>query len=193
MIRSCYVYSIGALLLFLGLPTKAFLLRQSVSVVRGRSQISRRTCLATAHSPPDDLTKEELVSQFVDVQEYYRQMQEMSQDDLCLSMLRTRLPDLHLNRCFVAPSTVVQAGMGMFASRDITETELITLYPGDALIQWNGKSWVVNTHTGCIGTLFFVQQNMLKHSKLTILTSKSKTPYVNTFAGVFSRCHGQAK
>jgi hypothetical protein len=143
MRRSWYVYSIGAMLFFLGLPTKAFLLRQSVSVVRGRSQSqSRPTCLATAHSPPDGLTKEELASRFVDVQEHYRQTQDMSQDDLCLSMLRTRLPDLHLNRCFVAPSTVVQAGMGLFASRDITETEMITLYPGDALIQWNGKSGV---------------------------------------------------
>ena len=41
-----------------------------------------------------------------------------------------RLP---LDRCHVAESTIAAAGNGVFASRNISEGELITLYPGDGL------------------------------------------------------------
>jgi hypothetical protein len=90
-----------------------------------------------ADSTGDDLTKEELGLRFSEVRDYYRKTNEMSQENVCLSLLRTRLPKLRLNRCFVAQSTISNAGRGLFASRDITEGELITLYPGDALLVWN--------------------------------------------------------
>lgn len=48
-------------------------------------------------------------------------------------MLATRLNGLSLNRCYVAESTLVGAGSGLFASRDISRGELVTLYPGDAV------------------------------------------------------------
>jgi len=51
-------------------------------------------------------------------------------------MLATRLKNLHLSRCKTAPSTVPGAGQGLFATRDIDVGELITLYPGDAVLCW---------------------------------------------------------
>ena len=56
-------------------------------------------------------------------------------------MLRTRLSNLRLNRCFVGPSTIPQAGIGLFASHDIAQDEFLTLYSGDhdhaCLLIWN--------------------------------------------------------
>lgn len=51
-----------------------------------------------------------------------------------LSLLRGRLPDLLLARTRLGPSTVPSAGRGLFATRPITASELITLFPGDALL-----------------------------------------------------------
>jgi hypothetical protein len=63
-----------------------------------------------------------------------------------------RLPDLRLNRCFVAPSTIAGAGNGVFASRDIAEGELVTLFPGDAvLIQ---DSTAEDSSTAPVGVMF---------------------------------------
>lgn len=64
----------------------------------------------------------------------------MSQDAVCFSLLKTRLSSLRLNRCFVAESTINEACRGLFASRDIEEGELITLYHGDALLDWEAAS-----------------------------------------------------
>jgi hypothetical protein len=85
----------------------------------------------------DDLTKEELGIRFAEVRDYYRKTNEMAQENVCLSMLRTRLQNLRLNRCLVGPSTIPGAGNGLFAGRDILDGELITLYPGDCLLLWN--------------------------------------------------------
>mmetsp|Transcript_29414 Transcript_29414/g.62451 ORF Transcript_29414/g.62451 Transcript_29414/m.62451 type:complete len:271 (+) Transcript_29414:56-868(+) len=145
MIRSCYL--VGFLRFFL--LTNAFLLR--TPDLPDASIRSTRLAVAPASSVPDDLTREELASRFVDVRDHYRQTNEMTQDDVCLSMLRTRLPDLHLNRCFLAPSTVEQAGQGLFANRDVEETEMITLYPGDALIQWGNG---VGDFSSDVGVMF---------------------------------------
>jgi hypothetical protein len=83
----------------------------------------------------DDLTKEELLLRLAETRAYYRQRPEegMTQPAVCLKLLSTRLPNLRLNRSFVATSTIPNAGYGLFASRDINEGELITLYPGDAV------------------------------------------------------------
>jgi hypothetical protein len=85
----------------------------------------------------DDLTQEELALRFSEVREHYRQSNELSQEEICLNLIRTRLSDLRLNRCYVAPSTIPNAGQGLLASRPIDAGELITLFPGDALLVWN--------------------------------------------------------
>jgi hypothetical protein len=54
----------------------------------------------------------------------------------CRSLLANRQPQLFLSRCHVATSAMEGAGKGVFASRDIAAGELITLYPGDAVLYW---------------------------------------------------------
>ena len=51
-------------------------------------------------------------------------------------LLQTRLPGLAIARTRVAPSRIDSAGRGLFATRAIEEGELVTLYPGDALVSW---------------------------------------------------------
>jgi hypothetical protein len=106
----------------------------------------------TKDDTADDLTKEELALRFAEVRDYYRKTNEMSQENVCLSMLRTRLSNLRLNRCVVGPSTIPQAGLGLFASRDIEQDELLTLYPGDALLIWNRD--VGDFGAGDVGVMF---------------------------------------
>ena len=63
-------------------------------------------------------------------------------EDIRDKMRCTRIPDLHIERTRIAPSTVTGGGLGLFATRNIAEDELITLYPGDVLLCWpddNGK------------------------------------------------------
>jgi hypothetical protein len=56
-----------------------------------------------------------------------------------LSLLRGRLDDLHLARCNVMPSTIQGSGNGIFATRNIEAGELVTLFPGDAILFRDGE------------------------------------------------------
>lgn len=125
-------------------------LRSFSTLYRKSSDDIDSTAMMAAPSD-DDLTEEELASRFVEVLAHYQKSKEMSADQVCSSMLRTRLPQLRLNRCVVAPSTVPQAGLGLFASRNVSAQELLTLYPGDALIQWDRG---VGDFGGDVGVLF---------------------------------------
>jgi len=120
-----------------GLPPGRTLL-ETKKLRRSKSKLflSSKTW-ARQGSVGDDLSREELTSRFSEVLAYYRETKEISEDNLCLSMLRTRLPNLSLNRCFVGQSNITGAGRGLFASRDIFQGELITCFPGDALLIWN--------------------------------------------------------
>jgi hypothetical protein len=51
-----------------------------------------------------------------------------------VSLVRTRLDDLQLNRTMLGPSTIAGAGRGLFAVCDSKEGDLLTCYPGDALV-----------------------------------------------------------
>lgn len=57
-------------------------------------------------------------------------------------LLRVRHAKLRLRRCTVAPSTIPGAGQGVFATRAIVAGDLLTLYPGDALIVWDNHTHV---------------------------------------------------
>ena len=50
--------------------------------------------------------------------------------------LKVRMPNLSIARTRVATSSIPDAGMGLFATRDIAVGELVTMYPGDALAMW---------------------------------------------------------
>ena len=52
------------------------------------------------------------------------------------TILSSRLPELQnfLNKSEVRPSSILGAGRGLFAIEDIPKGEVITCYPGDALL-----------------------------------------------------------
>lgn len=50
------------------------------------------------------------------------------------TLLSTRLNDLKINNTRIDKSTILGAGRGLFANRNISEGEVITCYPGDALL-----------------------------------------------------------
>lgn len=50
------------------------------------------------------------------------------------TILSTRLSDLQLNKTKIDTSTIPGAGLGLFASKDIAKGEVVTCYPGDALL-----------------------------------------------------------
>ena len=60
-----------------------------------------------------------------------------AQLDLCDQLLSTRFRNLALSRCRAQPSSI--HGIGLFATRSIAADELITLYPGDALLAWGNE------------------------------------------------------
>ena len=99
--------------------------------------LSSSSCTAA----DDDLTLEEYILRLSEVRGHYRTTGTLSQEQVCMNMLATRCLGLNLNRCYLGVSNVPGAGRGLFASRDIREGELITLYPGDALLYWeNGRN-----------------------------------------------------
>lgn len=53
-----------------------------------------------------------------------------------LGLLGTRLDALSINRVRIAPSTIAGGGLGVFATRTLEAGEMITLYPGDALLHF---------------------------------------------------------
>lgn len=93
------------------------------------------------------MTCDELASRFRDVLAYFASVppgdpavaQFTESYTPQLSLLRGRLNDLHLNRCQVLPSSIADAGNGLFATRDIKEGELITIFPADAILFRNGE------------------------------------------------------
>lgn len=55
------------------------------------------------------------------------------------AQLKRRLPQVPLARSAVAKSMVSNAGLGLFATRDIACGELVTFYPGDAIAVWKAQ------------------------------------------------------
>lgn len=129
------------LLTYLAASTKAFALHglkvPSRSTTLSQAPIADET-LNTATSselPNDSLTKAELNARFRDVLAHFQATGELSNEQALENLLRTRLPQLALNRCRIGPSPF--HGSGVFATRAIAPGELVTCYPGDALLLWD--------------------------------------------------------
>lgn len=56
----------------------------------------------------------------------------LGEEEWCRRLLAMRLPDVQFCRCCVGESVV--HGRGLFSTRDLAKGELISFYPGDALI-----------------------------------------------------------
>lgn len=83
---------------------------------------------------PDSLTLQEMGSRLAEVRAHYRSTGDLEQSFVCRNLMATRVAGLELDRCAVAKSEL--HGEGLFATRDLEEGELITFYPGDALLIW---------------------------------------------------------
>ena len=79
-------------------------------------------------------------SSFIDGGDSHREATPNNEEQLVKeTLLSTRLSSLELNRTSVRPSTIEGAGLGLFATEDIAIGELITCYPGDALLVEYGE------------------------------------------------------
>lgn len=117
-------------------------------------QYQRRVPVRSSATDPDDtLTLEEYTLRLSEVRAHYRETGELSERRVCMNMLATRCSDLHLNRCYIGLSNLPSAGRGLFASREIFAGELITLYPGDALLYWKHGREAPSSRI-CSGVIF---------------------------------------
>ena len=82
----------------------------------------------------DDFTLEALGTRFPSMSELMEIPDGEERLHVMEMHLKTRLADLPLARVRVAPSAIEGAGMGLFATRDISAGELVTLYPCDTLV-----------------------------------------------------------
>jgi hypothetical protein len=85
-------------------------------------------------APEADLTLASMASMFRDVRAHYRETGELEEGQVCRNMMTTRTSDLRLGGCAIAPSKL--HGDGLFAARDLEADELLTFFPGDALLFW---------------------------------------------------------
>ena len=133
----------------LAMPPRAalYVARWPSEAVTGRRHVPARASTAddTLNAPArastadDTLTLEGATSLFPPTQ---------SQQE-CDAKLRTRLSGLALARSRVAPSAIDGAGMGLHASRAIFAGELVTLYPGDAVVMWESSEATDGLGTDC--------------------------------------------
>lgn len=99
-------------------------------------QAGTRARGATNMAGKDGLTLEGLAMVLAKLRSYYQNTTTLPQETLRRNLHARRLDNLHLHRCSIAPSSIRGAGQGLFADRDIEAGELITCYPGDAVLCW---------------------------------------------------------
>jgi SET domain len=122
----------------------------------------------TSSIPVPSLTSEMLSLRFRDVFAHFRSLRQQRSnasnessnaiipDDsiIRMNLLRTRHVNLELDKCRVDVSTIPDAGYGVYATKTIQKKELITLYPGDAIIQWKHKDHIDPSTDGGIQIFF---------------------------------------
>eukprot|EP00310_Coccolithus_braarudii_P009393 CAMPEP_0183373938 /NCGR_PEP_ID=MMETSP0164_2-20130417/112912_1 /TAXON_ID=221442 /ORGANISM="Coccolithus pelagicus ssp braarudi, Strain PLY182g" /LENGTH=279 /DNA_ID=CAMNT_0025550889 /DNA_START=84 /DNA_END=923 /DNA_ORIENTATION=- len=81
---------------------------------------------------------------FRDVRAHYRSTGEVKEGQACRNLMCTRVKDFdkRITGCVVRPSPL--HGDGVFALRDIVKGELITFFPADALLVWEGGDRKLN-------------------------------------------------
>jgi hypothetical protein len=89
---------------------------------------------------PDTLTLEDFAMHLATMRAaYHKEASDLADETVCRIILTTRIQNLPLSRCKTGASTVPGAGTGLFATRNIAEGELITLYPSDAFLLWEDE------------------------------------------------------
>lgn len=113
--------------------------------VGGLTLNTRPTCATRRNAPPraaaaglPELTMDDVRSMFSEVRAHYRSTGEVDESQACRNLMATRVQDFdqRITRCDVRPSPL--HGDGVFATRDIAPGELVTFFPADALLVWEG-------------------------------------------------------
>ena len=73
---------------------------------------------------------------FQEVRAHYRSSGEVDEAQACRNLMSTRVKDLRIACCAVRPSPL--HGDGLFATREVAEGELLSFFPADALLVWEG-------------------------------------------------------
>ena len=131
------------LLLLCSTPVRGFVIGHSIatdalrSTIGCPSRIGRLVC-SEQTAPVHELTMEDVGKMFRDVRAHYRRTGDLDEGQVCRNMMVTRVKDFYgrIDRCEVKPSDL--HGEGLFATRDIEEGDLITFFPSDALLVWEG-------------------------------------------------------
>ena len=99
---------------------------------------------ATAAGQPQELTMEDVRAMFRDVRAHYRSTGDVEEAQACRNLMTTRVKDFdrRISRCSVRPSPL--HGNGLFATRDIAEGDLVSFFPADALLIWEGGDRKLN-------------------------------------------------
>ena len=86
--------------------------------------------------PAQDLTISDVSAMFQEVRAHYRSSGEVDEAQACRNLMSTRVKDLRTACCAVRPSPL--HGDGLFATREVAEGELLSFFPADALLVWEG-------------------------------------------------------
>ena len=101
--------------------------------------------IRTSRAPPSqasaagqlpDLTISDVSAMFQEVRAHYRSSGEVDEAQACRNLMSTRVKDLRIACCAVRPSPL--HGDGLFATREVAEGELLSFFPADALLVWEG-------------------------------------------------------
>ena len=88
--------------------------------------------------------------------------------EMCRKLMSIRLPNLAVTRCCVRPSSV--HGLGVFATRNIQQGELITLYPGDVVLTWQDDRRL----TANVSVLFGPHIPEIEQDPVKVLTEEAR-------------------
>jgi hypothetical protein len=103
-------------------------------------QSTRRSTRDVCGDVDDSLTLETMQMRFRAMLDYRTAARPCDIDRVREKMLNSRLQRLPLCRSWVTQSTVLNGGRGVFARRTLQSGELVTFYPGDALLHWEEGS-----------------------------------------------------
>lgn len=102
---------------------------------RVQKSLTEHRLIPSGESSHDEYeTLESLGDTLTQLCEKLQEEENISTETAQLSLLYTRIANLSLNRTRVGTSSILNGGRGLYASCDCRKGDLLTCYPGDALV-----------------------------------------------------------
>ena len=117
---------------------RAFMISPAAHATTSFSRRGVCCCSTEAPASVDDFCLHDVQTMMQDVRKHYRSSGDIDEGQACQNLMVTRVKDFskRISRCRVAPSTI--HGDGLFSTRPIVRGDLITFFPGDSLLFWEG-------------------------------------------------------